>query len=77
MLHTTSDDEMTKRNKGLHLKLYILKIYIGFKLYQRLPNYHPRGDLINQPCYNSLEFWKQLAWINIKLTKQVGIKSLN
>jgi hypothetical protein len=51
LLHTTNDDEMSKRNKGLHLKLCFLKIYIGFKLYKISPNYHPRGDLINHPCF--------------------------
>jgi len=84
LLCTTNDNEMTKKKRGLHLKtllfpyIYIyIYIYIGFKLYKRPLNYHPRGDLISHPCFDSLKFWKQLRWINIKLAKQVGIKSLN
>jgi hypothetical protein len=47
---TTSDDEMTKK-KGLHLKTCYFQIYIGFKLYKRSSNYHPRGDLKNHPYF--------------------------
>ncbi len=52
-------------------------VCVGFKLYKKLPNYHPRVDLINHPFFKSLKNWKQLGWINIKLAKKVGIKSLN
>jgi len=49
LLHATSDDEMKKEKKGgLCLKFLLFSdTYIGFKLYKRLPNYHPRGDLIS------------------------------
>jgi hypothetical protein len=54
LLRTTTDDEMTKKNKGLHFKTLLfpyMYIYKGFKLYKILPNYHPWGDLISHSYF--------------------------
>jgi len=49
--HITSDDEMTQKKKVYIWKFYYFQIYIGFKLYKKLPNYHPRGNLISHPYF--------------------------
>jgi hypothetical protein len=40
-----------KRKRVYIWKFYYFQIYIGFKLYKILPNYDPRGNLINHPCF--------------------------
>ncbi len=75
-LHSDTLPVMMKWQKKLKVyvwKLCYLQIYIGFKLYKILPNCHPRGDLMRHPSFNSLKFWKQLEWINIKSASKCGL----
>jgi hypothetical protein len=48
---------MTKKKEGFIFEYFVIfiYIYIGFKLYKILPNYHPRGDLISHPYYYFIE----------------------
>jgi len=79
LLHTTSDDEMKKKKKkGLHLKTLLFQYIYIIQIVQNIAQLSSKGrfDLATL-VFNSLKFWKQLGWINIKSTKQVAIKSLN
>ncbi len=56
LLHSTNDNEMRKKKRFPFENFVIfLCIYIWFKSYKRLCNYHPRGDLINHPCFLFIE----------------------
>jgi hypothetical protein len=76
-LHTTNDDEMTKK-KDLDLKTLLFLNTYRIQIVQNIAQLSSKREF-NQPplFFNSLKFWKQLGWINIKSIKQVGIKSLN
>jgi hypothetical protein len=55
LLRTTIDNETIKNNnnEGLHLKTLLFSyiyIYIGFKFYKILFNYHLRENLISHLC---------------------------
>jgi hypothetical protein len=67
------------KNKGFTFENFVIfkYIYIGFN-YTKDCLIITQGEILSTiPVFNSLKFWKQLGWINIKSAKQVGIKFLN
>jgi len=67
------------KNKWFTFENFVIfkNIYTGFKYTKDYLIIIQGEILLAFPVFNSLKFWKQLGWINIKSAKQVGIKFLN
>jgi len=68
LLHIISDDEMTKKKKGFTFEDFVIFRYIYDPNCTKYPIII-KGRFNQPPLFNSLKFWKQLGWINIKSAK--------
>ncbi len=76
LLHTTIDDEMTKK-KRFKFGNFVIFTHTHDSNCTKYCPIIIQGDIqVAAPVYNSLKILKQLGWINIKSAKQVGIQYL-